>query len=259
MIMKQTTIKYTVLLISFFSKLDAFTPNHLISKFSLSENMSTNDDDGPTSGSFFNAVPKDDDKKKDGKTSSLSKPDALTSSSLTNPVLDSFDESFAALKRRRNSKPRANSPSTVNGVLTSKATGFGKKMEPKIINKTKTAVSAKKASVVNDVNNLEYDDQGFTLYADEETGEKKRVFEALIDYPCEFPIKIVGKNEGSFVMDIIEIISESCETSSKDIKYSERINGKWISITVQAPVKDAVMLYALYEQIDRDPRVKFKF
>jgi len=257
--MNQTKIKYTVLLISYLSNLDAFTPNHLISKFALSENMSTNDGDGPTSGSFFNVVPKDDDQKKDGKTSSLSKPDALTSSPLTNPVLDSFDESFAALKRRRNSKPRANSPSTVNGVLTSKATGFGKKIEPKIINKTKTAVSAKNASVVNDVNNLEYDDQGFTLYADEETGEKKRVFEALVDYPCEFPMKIVGKNEGSFVMDMIEIVSESCETSSKDIKYSERINGKWISITVQAPVKDAVMLYALYENVDRDPRVKFKF
>ena len=42
------------------------------------------------------------------------------------------------------------------------------------------------------MNNPEYDDQGYTLYANEETGEKQRVFEALIDYPCEFKMKIIG-------------------------------------------------------------------
>ena len=30
-------------------------------------------------------------------------------------------------------------------------------------------------------------------------------------------------------------------------------------MTVHAPVKNADMLYSLYENVDKDPRVKFKF
>ena len=43
------------------------------------------------------------------------------------------------------------------------------------------------------------------------------------------------------------------------IENSLKINGKWTSVTVKAPVENAEMLYSLYENIDCDPRVKFKF
>lgn len=112
---------------------------------------------------------------------------------------------------------------------------------------------------LNDVNNPEYDDQGYTLYADEKTGEKSRVFEALISYPCKFKIKIVGANEGPFVSEMVALVAESCNVEVDEVDYSEKRNGKWISVTVAAPVESAEMLYALYEIIDRDPRVKFKF
>jgi putative lipoic acid-binding regulatory protein len=114
---------------------------------------------------------------------------------------------------------------------------------------------------VNDVTNPETDAQGYTLYQDERTGEKSRVFEALVDYPCLFTMKIVGANEGSFVDDILDIVADTCnvETGRKDISHSVKHNGKWTSVTVQAPVHNAAMLYQLYENVDRDPRVKFKF
>jgi putative lipoic acid-binding regulatory protein len=44
-----------------------------------------------------------------------------------------------------------------------------------------------------------------------------------------------------------------------DIRWRERVNGKWTSITVTAPIKSSTMLYELYETIDRDSRVRFKF
>lgn len=109
------------------------------------------------------------------------------------------------------------------------------------------------------MNNPEYDDQGYTLYANEETGEKQRVFEALIDYPCEFKMKIIGKNEGAFAKEMVQVVADSCNVQSDVVKFTERVNGKWLSITVFAPVENAEMLYALYENVDRDPRVKFKF
>lgn len=152
-------------------------------------------------------------------------------------------------------------PSTINGVPSNQV-GVGL---------SKTSASIKKDPVsskpyvgigpssLNDVTKPEYDDQGYTLYADERTGKKARVFEALVDYPCLFTLKIVGANEGAFVQDIIAIVAVTCEVNTAAIEHSVKYNGKWASVTVQAPVKTAQMLYQLYEDVDRDSRVKFKF
>ena len=130
-----------------------------------------------------------------------------------------------------------------------------------------TTGSSKKDSFVgigkplNDINNPEYDENGYTLYADETTGEKKRVFEALVEYPSIFKMKIVGKDEpvGSFAPEMVDVVAKSCGVERSMVKHTERKNGKWTSVTVHAPVKSADMLYALYQDVDKDPRVKFKF
>ena len=97
------------------------------------------------------------------------------------------------------------------------------------------------------------------MYADEETGKKSRVFEALVDYPCNFKLKIIGANEGTFASEMVQVVADSCNVDVSEVKHTERMNGKWVSVTVFAPVESAEMLYTLYENIDRDPRVKFKF
>ena len=115
---------------------------------------------------------------------------------------------------------------------------------------------------LNDVRNPEYDENGYTLYADETTGEKRRVFEALVEYPSVFKMKIVGRDdvdEDRFAPEMVGIVARSCGVDAGDVEHTERRNGKWTSVTVHAPVRDADMLYALYESVDKDPRVKFKF
>jgi len=112
---------------------------------------------------------------------------------------------------------------------------------------------------LNDINNPTYDDQGYTLYTSETTGTQSRVFEALIDYPCEFTLKIVGADQGNFAGEMVRVVAESCGVEVGRIRFSERVKGKWNSVTVHAPVESAEMLYGLYEKIDEDPRVKFKF
>ena len=141
---------------------------------------------------------------------------------------------------------------------TSKATGFAKIPPQKKKNEKYTALGPPDKRI-NDPTNPEVDDQGYTLHTNEETGEKKRVFEALVDYPCLFKIKIVGANEGAFVSEMVAMVAESCEVTPDKVMHSSKVNGKWISVTVDAPVQSAEMLYLVYETIDRDPRVKFKF
>lgn len=80
-----------------------------------------------------------------------------------------------------------------------------------------------------------------------------------MEYPSIFKLKIIGVNESSFSEEMVQIVAETCQVEAGRIKYTERVNGKWLSVTVHAPVENAEMLYALYENVDKDPRVKFKF
>lgn len=204
-------------------------------------------------GSFFNKVP---DQSDDDNTIKGGDGDANLKGSLEGELED-------VLKQHRQ-PPRAFQPSTINGVSSSEAEGRKPILTPNVMrysqnNASKSFVGIGPASV-NDVTKPEYDDQGFTLYTNEITGKTSRVFEALVEYPCLFTIKIVGANDGAFVTDVLSIVATTCEVpESSDIDHSVKVNGKWTSVTVKAPVKSADMLYQLYENIDQEPRVKFKF
>jgi putative lipoic acid-binding regulatory protein len=248
--------------------------------------------DGPA-GSFFHPVPDssdddDDDNEDDGdkiineqvldSSSSTDKEHVVVDDDDDSAAIPEFDDAVTELLRRRMQPPRASRPSTINGVPTEKIKGFGKagvsggassstskstkkkSKKPYIeIGADATAKSIIPVNPINDPSKPEVDDQGYTLYTDEQTGQKSRVFDALVDYPCKFTLKIVGVNEGTFVQDIVGLVADACKVSPTEIDHSTKMMGKWTSITVQAPVASSVMLYSLYEKVDLDPRVKFKF
>jgi putative lipoic acid-binding regulatory protein len=207
-------------------------------------------------GSFFNPVPDPEDGPNSSSSSSSSgnKDD-------DDDDIDMEDQFRRFIERRKTSK--ATQPSTINGIPSARASGFEKSQNKK--KNTPSSSSNQKPFVavgprsLNDPTRPEYDDQGYTLYVDEETGEKSRVFEALVDYPCRFTLKIIGANQGDFVREMLLLTSECCQVSVDALDHSVRAVGKWTSVTIQAPVDSAEMLYLLYETVDRDPRVKFKF
>lgn len=135
---------------------------------------------------------------------------------------------------------------TLNGNLL---LGFGKPPNKKQESSKPFVSIGPQDPVINDPTKPEFDDQGYTLYTDQETGKKSRVFDALVDYPCEFTMKIVGANEGLFVEEIVAVVAEACESEPGKISYRTKAVGKWTSVTVQAPVKSAEMLYTLYEKV----------
>ena len=168
--------------------------------------------DDRLAGSFFNQVPdpdNDDSNRQDGE--------------------DSTDQALREIIQSRTPKPHVTPLTPVGGKIpTAKVTGFGSKKQnksssssrkttktPSSMSKIRDAVPKSYTAIgpqaLNDINNPEYDDQGYTLYANEETGEKARVFEALVNYPCEFDIKIVGVNEGTFVTEMVQLVAESCK------------------------------------------------
>ncbi|KAG7349520.1 DUF493 domain containing protein [Nitzschia inconspicua] len=255
---------------------DAFLVNNPLQMHSSSTttNRSMASPDGPA-GSFFHKVPNDDDdvddKEIDGGEGETGANVLDSLSDAANSVTDSyaaktdyFDDAVSKLIRQRRKKPLASQPSTINGVPTQ---GFGKSKAgsgKKNNGKVKPFVAIGPTGVIppepiNDPSRPQVDDQGYTLYTNEETGEKSRVFEALVDYPCVFTMKIVGANEGTFVADMLAVVADATESELSDISHSTKFMGKWTSLTVQAPVQSSEMLYTLYEKVDLDPRVKFKF
>lgn len=194
------------------------------------------------SGSFFNPVPESNE---------------------NNTGSDNDDDDMSIPK-----PSKAIQPSTINGIPSEQVgldlgmTLQAARQNDPITRKPYVGIGP---SSLNDVTKPEYDDQGYTLYVDERTGTKARVFEALVTYPCLFTLKIVGANDDTFVQDVLQIVANTCQvetetnTNTNIIEHSIKYNGKWASITVQAPVQSAQMLYQLYENVDQDPRVKFKF
>mmetsp|Transcript_11561 Transcript_11561/g.24727 ORF Transcript_11561/g.24727 Transcript_11561/m.24727 type:complete len:292 (-) Transcript_11561:29-904(-) len=225
-----------------------------------SENGEKEGEDGlPIAGSYFNEVPpqtEGNDKAGDGETVE-SETIASASATFSGDDVEMFEQIIQNTKISRSG----------GGVGFAKTSSTTDHVSPSVIQTTGTDSSGKQNSFVgigkplNDIQNPEYDENGYTLYADETTGEKKRVFEALVEYPSVFKMKIVGKDDEneSFAPEIVQIVAKSCGVETSMVKHSKRKNGQWTSVTVHAPVKDADMLYALYENVDKNPRVKFKF
>ena len=220
-------------------------------------NENENSEKLPISGSFFNEVPpppKDDD----DAPSSISDGATIESSQENNidqtPIFPGDDvEMFEQIIQQTKLSRRGGS----SGKGFSKTTSTTTYVAPSVIQPpgdSKSFVGI--GQPLNDVQNPEYDENGYTMYTDETTGEKSRVFEALVEYPSIFKMKIVGKDDGSFESDIVDVVAKSCGVEKSMVKHTKRKNGKWTSVTVHAPVRDADMLYALYENVDKDPRVK---
>jgi hypothetical protein len=99
---------------------------------------------------------------------------------------DPLDGQLRELIRKRRAPSLASQPSTMNGVPTAQAATAGMGFKYNGIGPPDTRVP----EPLNHPSRPEYDDQGFTVYTDETTGLKSRVFEALVQYPCEFTMKV---------------------------------------------------------------------
>ena len=78
----------------------------------------------------------------------------------------------------------------------------------------------------------------------------------LIDYPCEFPIKIMGKNKAEFTKSILMIVNRhisSFDDTSVETKVSKK--NKYLSLTCTVHVVSQHQLDALYQELCDHPMV----
>ena len=76
------------------------------------------------------------------------------------------------------------------------------------------------------------------------------VQESLIEYPCNFPIKAMGKNENGFEAMATNIILKHAEIyPGEDIKSNPSGSGNFISITVPIRALSKAQLDSIYQDL----------
>ena len=123
-----------------------------------------------------------------------------------------------------------------------KASSSGEKKFPSI---DETAKQIKLANVLKD-----YKDGDET---------KASVFEDHVTFPSEFMIKIIGINEPTFIIDILNSVATVINQAPEKIAFTtkETAGGKYLSISIKPVFEDAAAVYAAYDIVSKDTRVKF--
>jgi putative lipoic acid-binding regulatory protein len=79
----------------------------------------------------------------------------------------------------------------------------------------------------------------------------------LIEFPCHFPIKIMGKNSHTFLEEIKEITLKHFPNIEQE-KISHKISkgNNYLAITVIVYAQNQEMLDTFYQEITKHPDIK---
>ncbi|MCU7815213.1 MAG: DUF493 domain-containing protein [Candidatus Thiodiazotropha sp. (ex Lucinoma kastoroae)] len=80
--------------------------------------------------------------------------------------------------------------------------------------------------------------------------------ETLLKFPCDFPIKVMGKAEPGFEAMIVELVSRHT-SEVLDTAVNSRLSkeGKWVSITINLRAESKDQLDAIYLDLSAHEKV----
>jgi hypothetical protein len=78
----------------------------------------------------------------------------------------------------------------------------------------------------------------------------------LMNFPCDFPVKVMGANQDDFERLVIEIIQKHASISPDEVVTTRQSrNGKFLSMTVHVNAKSQDQLDAIYRELSAHERV----
>ncbi len=79
---------------------------------------------------------------------------------------------------------------------------------------------------------------------------------SLIEYPCDFPIKIMGKSQADFIETIVTIVKRHApEFDGTSIETKVSKGGNYISITCTIQATSRFQLDSIYQSLSNHPMV----
>ena len=80
--------------------------------------------------------------------------------------------------------------------------------------------------------------------------------ESLIEYPCDFPIKVLGRTQAGFAQAVLEIVRQHApdyDGTTMEMRTSKQ--GKYLSVTCVIRASSREQLDALYKALCDHPMV----
>lgn len=80
--------------------------------------------------------------------------------------------------------------------------------------------------------------------------------DSLLAFPCDFPIKVMGRKEGRFAQSVMEIVSKHApdfDAATMEMRPSRQ--GTYLSLTCTVRATSREQLDALYQELCDHPSV----
>ena len=78
----------------------------------------------------------------------------------------------------------------------------------------------------------------------------------VLEYPCDYPIKVMGLHENDFAVCIIDIVRRhDPDLADEHITYLESRNGKYLAVSVVITATGASHIEALFNDLKASGRV----
>lgn len=82
--------------------------------------------------------------------------------------------------------------------------------------------------------------------------------ESLIEFPCRFPIKVMGRDEAEFQAHVLQIINPHVEDiAAEDIAVRSSSKGKFLAMTVTIDARSQAHLDRIYRTLTASERVLY--
>jgi putative lipoic acid-binding regulatory protein len=84
--------------------------------------------------------------------------------------------------------------------------------------------------------------------------------ETLIEFPTEFPVKALGRDEPCFIETVVEIVAAHAKFDpDSDVKVQASGKGNFISVTVTLLAENQVQLDTIYQTLHDNDLVLMVF
>jgi len=85
---------------------------------------------------------------------------------------------------------------------------------------------------------------------------EKKLTDSLIEYPCQFPIKIFGRQEAGFAQAVLEVVSKhDPEFIAASMEMRASKNARYVSLTCTVCATSREQLDAIYQDLCDHPMV----
>ena len=84
--------------------------------------------------------------------------------------------------------------------------------------------------------------------------------ESLLVFPCDFPIKVMGKAEPDFEAIVLELVRRHAPNLTEGAVSSRTSQGgKWVSVTLMVKAESKLQLDAIYLDLTAHEKVVMAF